>query len=40
MIEKLYLLIQNGISLIKENAVTALGSLGEAAKYYFEPYFD
>jgi importin-5 len=33
-------LIQNGISIIKENAVTALASLAEAAKENFIPYFD
>lgn len=38
--EKFYVLIQNGISIIKENAVTALASLAEASKKYFEPYFD
>ena len=38
--DKLCHLIQTGISVIKENAVTALGSLAEAAKLNFEPYFD
>ena len=33
-------LIQTGISIIKENAVTALASLAEASKESFTPYFD
>jgi hypothetical protein len=33
-------LIQNGISIIKENAVTALASLAEASKTHFEPYYE
>ena len=33
-------LINVGISIIKENAVTALASLAEASKHHFEPYFD
>ena len=37
---KLSELIQNGISIIKENAVTALASLAEAAKAHFEPFYD
>ena len=37
---KLCALIQNGISIIKENAVTALASLAEAAKKNFSVYFD
>jgi hypothetical protein len=37
---KLSFLIQNGISIIKENAVTALASLAEAAKENFSPHFD
>ena len=37
---KFYELISGGISIIKENAVTALASLAEAAKSHFEPYFD
>lgn len=37
---KLSELIQTGISIIKENAVTALASLAEAAKNNFDPFFD
>jgi hypothetical protein len=37
--EKLTNLMQTGISLIKENAVTALASLAEAAKTKFDPFF-
>jgi hypothetical protein len=37
---KLCQLIQVGISIIKENGVTALASLAEAAKEQFTPYFD
>lgn len=37
---KLSHLIQTGISIIKENAVTALASLAEAAKDHFAPYFE
>jgi hypothetical protein len=37
---KLCQLIQNGISIIKENAVTALASLAEAAKENFGPFFE
>lgn len=37
---KLCELIQNGISIIKENAVTALASLAEAAKENFGPHFE
>ena len=37
---KLSALIQTGISIIKENAVTALASLAEASKNKFDPYFD
>lgn len=37
---KLCSLIQNGISILKENAVTALASLAESAKEHFEPYFE
>jgi hypothetical protein len=37
---KLSELIQTGITIIKENAVTALASLAEAAKNNFDPYFD
>lgn len=40
MMAKLYNLISTGISIIKENAVTALASLAEAAKENFEPYFE
>ena len=36
---KLCQLIQVGISIIKENAVTALASLAEAAKQHFAPFF-
>ena len=36
---KLCNLITNGISIIKENAVTALASLAEACKEHFDPYF-
>jgi hypothetical protein len=39
-IPKLSQLIQNGISIIKENAVTALASLAESAKEGFNPYFE
>jgi hypothetical protein len=39
-IPKLSNLIQNGISIIKENAVTALASLAESAKESFNPYFE
>ena len=37
---KLCNLIQNGISIIKENAVTALASLAEAAKSNFVQFYD
>lgn len=37
---KLSKLIQEGISIIKENAVTALASLAESAKNNFDPYFE
>lgn len=37
---KLCQLIQVGISIIKENGVTALASLAEAAKEQFTPFFD
>jgi hypothetical protein len=37
---KLCELISTGISIIKENAVTALASLAEAAKEKFIPYYD
>jgi len=37
---KLSGLIQNGISIVKENAVTALASLAEASKENFKPYFE
>jgi hypothetical protein len=37
---KLCQLIQTGISIIKENAVTALASLAEAAKANFGAYFN
>jgi len=37
---KLCELIQVGISIIKENAVTALASLAEAAKEKFSAYYD
>lgn len=33
-------LIQVGISIIKENAVTALASLAEAAKEQFVQFYD
>jgi hypothetical protein len=33
------MLVQNGISLVKENAVTALASTVEQAKESFIPYF-
>lgn len=39
LLAKLTNLMQTGISLVKENAVTALGSLAEAAKTNFDPYF-
>ena len=39
-IPKLSNLIQNGITIIKENAVTALASLAEAAKESFNPFFE
>lgn len=34
------MLISTGISIIKENAVTALASLAEAAKSHFDAHFD
>ena len=37
---KLSHLIQTGISIIKENAVTALASLAEASKSNFDPFFE
>ena len=37
---KLCHLIQGGISIIKENAVTALASLAEAAKEQFAEFYD
>jgi hypothetical protein len=37
---KLCNLIQIGISIIKENAVTALASLAEATKGQFEQFYD
>lgn len=37
--QKLCMLIQNGISLVKENAATALASTVEQAKEAFQPYF-
>jgi hypothetical protein len=37
--QKLCLLIQNGPSLVKENASTALASTIEQAKEHFIPYF-
>jgi hypothetical protein len=37
---KLCQLIQVGISIIKENAVTALASLAEAAKEQFSQFYD
>jgi hypothetical protein len=37
---KLTNLITVGITIIKENAVTALASLAEASKGHFEPYFE
>jgi len=37
---KLLNLIENGISIIKENAVTALSSLAEASKTNFDQYYD
>jgi hypothetical protein len=40
MLPKFYHLISTGISIIKENAVTALASLAEASKEDFEPYFE
>jgi importin-5 len=40
MMGKLCSLIESGISIIKENAVTALASLAEASKSHFEPYFE
>lgn len=40
IMQKLCALIQNGISIIKENAVTALASLAEGAKQEFAPYFE
>jgi hypothetical protein len=36
---KLLILVQNGISLVKENAVTALASTVEQAKENFIPFF-
>lgn len=33
-------MIKTGISIIKENAVTALASLAESAKESFNPYFE
>lgn len=37
--QKLLFLVQNGISLVKENAVTALASTVEQAKESFIPFF-
>jgi vesicle coat complex subunit len=39
IIGKFSSLIQNGISIVKENAVTALAALAEAAKENFSKYF-
>lgn len=36
---KLMVLVQNGISLVKENAVTALATIVETAKEAFIPFF-
>lgn len=33
------MLVQNGSSLVKENAVTALASVAEQVKEKFTPYF-
>lgn len=40
ILPKLSFLVQNGISIIKENAVTSLASLAEASKEHFQPYFE
>jgi importin-5 len=37
---KLSILITNGISIIKENGITALASLAEACKEKFNPYYE
>jgi len=39
LLPKLISIIQNGISLIKENGVTTLASLAEAMKEEFQPHF-
>jgi hypothetical protein len=39
ILPKLSLLIKDGISIIKENAVTSLASLAEAGKENFSPYY-
>jgi len=39
LLEKLVLVVQNGISIIKENGVTAIASLAEALKEKFQPHF-
>lgn len=38
--QSLVRLIETGISIIKENAVTALASLAESSKEHFGLYFD
>jgi len=40
IIQKLSVLINTGISIIKENGVTALASLAESSKEHFEPFFE
>lgn len=39
LLDKLSNIVQNGISLIKENGVTAIASLAEALKEKFQPHF-
>ena len=33
-------MLNNGISIIKENAVSAIAATAESAKEYFNPYFE
>lgn len=37
-LNKLFLCIENGISILKENAVTAIAAVAEAADQHFVPF--
>ena len=39
ILKKSFFVLQNGISILKENSVSTIAAAAESAKEYFHPYF-